>query len=126
MVVKIDILLLCNLKCMVCVYVELDGWQWLVSQDFCGYQCMIVDQYCCIINEIKGKVLVVLFYYLGDLFVYLDFEEMCWIVCDVGLNIYININFSFNYSDVKICSLVQCGIMYFIVCVDGFMQEIYS
>ncbi len=125
-VLKIDISPLCNLHCTVCVHAYPNGNKALENQYFHKRQMMTVEEYRRIIDEVKGKTAAVSLYYLGDPYMHPDVDEMCRIARDAGINVHINSNFSYNFSEERLKKIVTSGLTHLTVCVDGLSQEKYQ
>lgn len=125
-VLKIDISPLCNLHCTTCVHARPDGNEILENQEFSPDQRMTIEQYSRIINEIKDKTSVVSLYYLGDPYMHPNLDEMCRISRDAGIQVHLNSNFSFKFSDKRIENIANSGVTHLTVCIDGLSQKKYE
>lgn len=124
-VVKIDISPLCNLRCTVCVHAYPGDHPLLKKQRFHAGQRMDVQQFTGIVEQIRRHTSAVSLYYLGDPLTHPDLDTLCHIAANAGLSVHISTNFSFRLSDLRLRSLLDCGLTHLTVCMDGMTQENY-
>lgn len=124
--VIIDISPLCNLHCTVCLHAIPHGQPALEKQRFCANQMMSLEQYCRIIEEIKGHTLGVWLFYMGDPLMHPRLEEICRLTSQAGLNANVSTNFSFPLTDARIRGLITSGLTNLTVCLDGLSQQKYG
>jgi MoaA/NifB/PqqE/SkfB family radical SAM enzyme len=125
-VLKIDISPLCSLRCTICVHADANGNEALERQSFNSKQKMTVEQFNRIVDEVKGKTGLLSLYYLGDPLMHPELDEMCAIARRARINTHVSTHFSYALSDERLKRLVESGLTYLTVCVDGMTQEKYE
>jgi MoaA/NifB/PqqE/SkfB family radical SAM enzyme len=124
--VKVDISPACNLGCTFCVHASAGASGGLLEgQSFRGRR-MSVDDFSCLVDQVRGRSMAVSLYYLGDPLIHPNLEEICGVSRAAGLNTHISTHFSFRLSDERLRGLVTSGLTHLTVCVDSLRQETYE
>jgi MoaA/NifB/PqqE/SkfB family radical SAM enzyme len=124
LMLKIDDIPLCQLKCPVCIHID-HVKNNFSEQDFKNKK-MDFGLFRKVIDEVAGKTLVLSFGHLGEPILNRDLAKMVRYAKDKNVNSFVTTNFSVKITDEQMEAIIRSGLKIISIPLDGFTQEIYA
>ncbi|MBN1797204.1 MAG: SPASM domain-containing protein [Spirochaetales bacterium] len=121
--IKIDVTPYCHLRCPICIHSNSDL---LAEQNINKKMQMPFDIFKKLVDEIAGKTWILSLQHLGEPLFNKDLAAMCSYARRKKINTFFVSNFSVKLRDSQIKEILQSGVNWITVALDGFSQESYS
>jgi MoaA/NifB/PqqE/SkfB family radical SAM enzyme len=120
---KIDVSPFCHLRCPVCLHAASPA---IPGQNIRRDMQMGLPLFKKLIDEIAGKTWVLSLQHLGEPLFNKDLAKMCAYAHKKKLNTFFVSNMSVKLNDVQIEEIIQSGVNWISIALDGFSQETYG
>jgi MoaA/NifB/PqqE/SkfB family radical SAM enzyme len=120
---KIDVSPFCHLRCPVCLHAIPPG---IPKQDIRRDMQMGLSLFKKLVDEISGRTWVLSLQHLGEPLFNKDLASMCAYAHKKKLNTFFVSNMSVKLKDAQIKEIIQSGVNWISIALDGFSQETYG
>ncbi len=122
-ILKVDITPYCHLRCPICIH---SNTAVLAEQHINKRMQMQFSMFKKLLKEIAGKTWILSLQHLGEPLFNKDLAKMCSYARQKKISTFFVSNFSVKLQDSQIKEIVQSGVNWITVALDGFSQDTYS